>query len=286
MIRNNNLSCLPWYLSIDEQNHRRSYAYGKVYPLYTPANSLLPFQIIRDHRNNAVTQVRLYKKTGELVSTITSLMNNTGLQVVSFTDYDVIVYTSTAPMGGTDWLDGQYYCTLTDGVQTWYSEVFTIVHEMSPYLKLEWWDVENIVFDDGAIVYDNPKFRNRLYFCAELGKPDYPFEEEGEERDGYFFAEKQISEKRYKFQILAPEYMCDVLRLVRLADYVKITDKYGRVYYCDTFLASPKWQGQGDLASVDVEFDTDTVVKKLGVGFYRPVGGDFNDDYNDDYNNQ
>lgn len=286
MTPNNNLSCLPWYTSIDEQNHRKSYAYGKVYPLYTPANSLLPFQIVRATSTRTISYVRLYKVNGTLVSTITSLMNDTGLQIVHLSEYDVIVYTSIAPMGGADWDDGQYYCVMSDGLNVWYSEVFTIVHDMTPYLKVEWWDVANVDYGNGTIIYDEPKFRNRLYFCAELGKPEYPYEEEGEERDGYFFAEKQISEKRYKFQVLAPEYLCDAMRLIRLSDYVKVTDKYGRVYYCDTFLATPSWQGQGDIANVECEFDTETVVKKLGVGYYRPVGGDFNNDYNDDYNNQ
>ena len=42
---NNNYSVLPFYTDIQEQNHRKPYAYGEVYPLYAPINQILPFQI-------------------------------------------------------------------------------------------------------------------------------------------------------------------------------------------------------------------------------------------------
>ena len=179
--------------------------------------------------------------------------------------------------------DGQYYLEMTDGVQTWYSEIFTVVQQMSSYLKIEWYNDEDLVFDGGRIVFASPRFHNFLYFATEVGKPEYTFEEEGESRDGFFFPEKQLSEKRYKCTILAPEYLCDVMRLIRMCDHVRVTDKYGRIYDCDQFLITPEWQDQGDLASVEIEFETDTVVKKIGRGYTVPSGADFNNDYNNDY---
>lgn len=61
---NNNFSVLPWYTSIDEQNHRKSYAYGNIYPLFTPKNKMLPFQFMRTTRANNITSVDLFKKRG------------------------------------------------------------------------------------------------------------------------------------------------------------------------------------------------------------------------------
>ena len=285
MIQNNNISVLPFYTSIDEQNHRKSYAYGNIYPLFAPADMLLPFQIIRNTRANDVTSVVLYDKTGKQVADITTNMKETGLQIVRFQSlrYDVILYPSILPMP-LNQLDGIYYMALSDGVQTWYSEMFTVVQDVSAYLKIQWWDVENLVFDAGQIVYTEPNYKNTLYLCTELGKPEYEFEEDGEERDGYFFPEKQISVKTYKCTILAPEYLCDVMRFIRMADYIHITDKYGREYDCDTFLITPKWETQGDLASVEIEFKTNTVVKKIGRGYILGNKGDFNEDFNTDFN--
>jgi hypothetical protein len=212
-------------------------------------------------------------------------MIEAGLTIVPFIalGYDIILFPAIFPISSIVMFDGQHYLTLTDGVETWYSEVFTIVQDMSPYLKIEWYNDENLVFDGGQFVFNNPRFHNFLYFATEVGKPEYTFEEEGESRDGFFFPEKQLSEKRYKCTILAPEYLCDVMRLIRMCDHVRVTDKYGRIYDCDTFLITPDWQEQGDLASVEIEFETDTVVKKIGRGYTVPSGMDFNNDYNNDY---
>lgn len=285
MIQNNNISVLPWYTSIEQQNHRKSYAYGTIYPLFTPKRTLLPFQIMRNTSSRGITRAQLYDKNGVLFADITTALKETGLQIVPFASlgYDVIVYPSLLPFA-IDTPDGIYYASMTDGVNVWYSEMFTIVGDLSGYLKIEWYDVENFVFDAGQIVYQNPKFHNVLYLCTELGKPEYPFEEEGETRDGYFFPEKQISEKTYRCMALAPEYLCDVMRFIRMSDKVFVTDKYGRQYDCDTFLITPKWQTQGDLASVEIEFETATVAKKIGRGYIMPGRkGDFNNDFNNDF---
>lgn len=285
MTSNNNISVLPFYTNIDEQNHRKSYAYGEIYPLFSQAGMLLPFQIQRTHRNNAISQVRLYRKDGTLVDTLTQAMTEAGLQVVPFSahGYDIILFPAVFPISQVNWMDGQYYLTVRDGVQTWYSEIFTVVQNISSYLKIEWYNDDDLVFDGGRFVFNNPQFHNFLYFATEVGKPEYTFEEEGESRDGFFFPEKQLSEKRYKCTILAPEYLCDVMRLIRMCDHVMVTDKYGRIYDCDQFLITPEWQEQGDLASVEIEFETDTVVKKIGRGYTVPSGADFNGDYNNDY---
>lgn len=283
MNRNNNISPLPWYQSINEQDWRKSYAYGDVYPLYTLANTLLPFQIVRPTRANGISFVRVYRKDGTLVSTITSRMIEAGLQVKRFQSlgYDVIIFGGALPVMDNQF-DGQYYAVMSDGVQTWYSEVWTVVQDMTPYLRVEWYDLEDMAFDGGRICYEDVAYKNVLYFAAEVGKPEYTFEEEGENRDGFFFPEKQISEKTYKCTVLAPEYLCDVMRFIRMADYVTITDKYGRVYPCDTFLITPKWETQGNLASVEIEFQTDTVAKKIGRAVVMS-GADFNNDYNNDF---
>lgn len=277
----NNFSVLPFYSSVAEQNHRLPYAYGAVYPLYCDDTRILPFQIIRPTRQNTITSVILFDKDGTQVRDLTSDMT---FNIVALDDYDAIVY--TAQFGYAQELPiGQYYISVSDGAQTWYSDIFTVVSDITPYVKLEWYDEENFVMDAGTIVYNNPRFINRLYLNTEIGKPDYQFEEEGEQRDGYFFPEKQLSEKTYRCTILAPEYLCDAMRLIRMADYVRVTDKNGKVYDCDTFLITPKWQTQGDLASVEIEFETDTVAKKIGDARVRQLTGDFNLDYNNDYLN-
>ena len=263
MIQSNNLSVLPFYPSLDEQNHRRSYAYGEIYPLYTPTVQVPPFQII-DSSLSAVTQITICKPDGTLVRDLTSSMTVTKF---AKTGYDVLVYAGLSTIAAVD--EGQYYLVLTAGTKTFYSDVFMMVNDVSPYLMIEWYDDDDMLCDGFGIIYDydsSHQFKNRLYLNTQLGKPDYVFEEEGQQRDGFFFPEKQISEKTYKCTILAPEYLCDVMRFIRMSDHIRIVDGFGREYLPDTFLITPKWEVQGDLASVEIEFTTDTVAKKIGRG--------------------
>ena len=261
-MNNNNFSVLPFYRSIDEQNHKKTYAFGEIAPLYAPTNKLLPFQIIRQHTLGIPVAYLHNVETGIEERTYIPI------QTIEFPELnvDVLVYEANSTFD-IPIAEGRYYLKIYDGVRFYYSDIMTCVNLTDGYTKIEWYDDENIIFDDGIIVYENVNYKNILYLCTEIGKPTYKFEEEGEERDGYFFAQKQLSEKTYRFTILAPEYQCDVMRLIRMADHIKITDNYGREYNADTFLMTVNWQTQGDLASVECEFETNTIVKKIGKGY-------------------
>lgn len=416
MIPNNNLSVLPWYTSIEQQNARKWWVYGRVYPLFTPAGFLPPFQVLRDAiqeeeftpvgqrlredyfrkgeffyiengeinvngrsagsfeyftldnsirkiyfqhlppgepapqggttaniafvdsngnviwSNNLVghngvynggmnvpngaaglyvqyensdllvsaevfeaeselvpariTLFEIYTKSGQLVGDYTEEFLD-AIVVESLGDYDCIIYPGVLPFA-TSFENGQYYAVMEDEQNRWYSEVFTVVNDIEPYLKITWYDEQDFVMDAGTIVYrfgGGRQFANVLYLKADIAKPEYVFEEEGETRDGYFFPTKQISEKKYRFSFFASEYLLDVMRFIRMADYAYI-EKNGQRYSLDTFLITPEWEDNGDIASVAAEFETATVAKKIGQGYIKAQRGDFNDDFNNDYNNQ
>lgn len=273
MQKNNNLSVLPFYRNIEEQTHRRSYSYGDIYPLYTPSGTVLPFQIIHTNALATVSSAVLYKPNGTSVGNILSYLQYGGLTSKVFSDYGfrIHIYPSSIASASLTPDEGQYYIvvTMSDGV-AFYSDVFTVVKDVQPYLKLEWWDREDLLMNAEAIAYDlgsGSYFKNRLYLCTQLGKPEYEFKEEGEERDGLFFPEKMLSEKTYKFTFLAPEYLCDVMRFIRMSDIIDITDMYGNTYRCDQFLMTPKWETQGNVASVECEFQCNTVAKRIGRAF-------------------
>lgn len=415
IVPNNNFSVLPWYTSLQEQNARRWWAYGRVYPLFVPALKLLPFQVMRNaltrpiwgdtkgdelsytyglqgrymyiedgeaiierilpagrssltqyeipegvpkvfveylpwvsisgepcnaaffdeemnclaahdvddgsggvvstsfnvpagtkwlivqraptpyadtvavyqpvitgYETTPVSSFDIYTKDGSLVGQYITEITDSGLTVKPFSSegYDVIVFRGLLPFLQT-FPNGQYYAVMSDGTNTWYSEIFTAVNDIEPYLKIEWWDEEDFVMDAGTIVYDG-YFKNTLYLPSDLAKPEYEFEEEGENRDGYFFPIKQISQKLYHFRFLAPEYLLDVIRFIRMSDHILITYR-GRTYIPDTFLVTPEWEGNGDIANVEAEFTTYTVAKKIGLGYLRAQRGDFNNDFNQDY---
>lgn len=283
----NNFSVLPWYASVEQQNARKWWVYGNVYPLYTPARYILPFQLILSHSDShSISFIYLMDaNTNSVVDgSMKTKLQNTGLVFKQFgaLGYDVLVYPGQSA-ALTSLNNGRYYLMAQIDNHEYFSDVFTVVNDIQPYLKIEWWDLQDLVIDSGTIVYSSPSFKNVVYFPSDLGKPDYIFEEEGETRDGYFFPIKQISEKRFRFNFLAPEYLLDVMRFIRLSDFVRVSYR-GQTYNADTFLITPEWDKNGDLAVVEAEFDTNTVAKKLGVGYLR--GGDYNVDFNSDFNNQ
>lgn len=284
-MKNNNLSPLPFYDNINEQNHRKTYAYGAVYPLYCPLGNIPPFQVIIPHGSVDITSVTLINYGTSNGTDITTEMEDTGLSVVRFAayGYDVIVYPAISPQNISS-KEGRFYLMLTLSDNTFlYSDVFTLVNDTSGLLVVQWWDNEDLVMDGCRIVYSTG-YRNTLWIQSQLGKPDYEFEEEGEQRDGFFFPEKQISQKKYKCSMLASEYLCDAMRFIRLSDFVNILDQNNILYRCDTFLFTPEWQEQGDIASVEIEFTCGRVAKKIG----RYTTGDapsFNEDFNNDFDN-
>lgn len=264
MNQNNNFSVLPFYATLDEQLSRRTYAYGEVYPLFVEKGYMLPFQLLIPTNGNSITNVTLVDyNTGTVVQNLTSALTITKKE---YTGYDVFVHRYGAVTGAA-WSVGRFYLVIQTNHDSYYSEVFTAVDDISPYLKIEWWDEQDLVMKNSRIVYEITsavKYHSVVFLDTQLGMPEYDFEEEGETRDGIYFPEKMISEKTYKFAFLAPEYLLDAMRFIRMSDNIKITDRNGVSYDADTFLLTPKWQAPGMLAGVDGEFQTAAVAKKIG----------------------
>lgn len=282
MTPNNNLSVLPFYESIDEQNARRWWVYGKVYPLFCPVKYAPAFQVIVPYTGTTLPTYingNLFKADGTDTGTITSAASSDiGSSRKEFGGQKFCVFTYKPSEQLKAVGIGRYYLRLqfsVDGsTKYYYSDVFTMVDDITNFLALSWWDDSDFVMDAGAIVYSIPsgqgQFKNTVYLPSDIAKPEYPFEEEGETRDGYFYPLKQISQKKYRFNFFAPEYLLDVLRFVRMADHIQI-DYNGKTFAPDSFLLSPEWDESGDIAVVSAEFETDTVAKKIGMAYTRSV---------------
>lgn len=278
---NNNISPLPFYDNLALQNHRKDYAFGQVYPLITYKNMLLPFQVVLAS-GTSISWVRLYNfNTGKFIDISTSIKEN-GLKLVSYTGFKVLKYPGILPVVEIKH-EGLYYLAISiSGLGTIYSDVFTVCNRVDDYLLLEYSNSYNFGLKGGMVDFsDNFKFK--CYLNTQVGRPEYDFEEEATERMGYSFIESQVSKKIYKFTFLAPEYLCDALRIVRLCENKKITSKL-QTYDLTTFSMEPEWEDQGDLASVECEFETDTVIANIGGYTSELLGGDFNNDFNNDFN--
>lgn len=271
---NNNLSVLPWYTSLDKQNAKKWYAFGNVWPLVMPTNRIIPYQFVVPFTNVAIAG-------SSIISLDTKDIYNgqSSHTLVTRVDYTVVKsngFTVSLP-------EGRYYAKIifANGI-TYYSEVFTLVSNISDYVKIQYWNDDILVYNGGEINYED-EFKFEMYLCTTIGKPEYSFEEEVTKRLGYKFPELQVSNKLYKFTCIGPEYLCDAMRLIRLSDYIKIVSKDDS-YNALTFSYDAKWETQGDLASIEVEFETDTIIQKLSSfnrgqreGFYNALLVDINE---------
>lgn len=259
---NNNFNILPWYTSLEKLNSKKWYAFGQTWPLICPNDSILPFQFVVPGVITSVSTITLI--------TPDNIVTNTSVQPVIIANekagYSVIMVHPGITSLGTTLKIGQYRAQLVIGLDTFYSEMFTVVDNISDYIKLTYWNDENLYYNGGEVNYSN-NFKYTMYICSTIGKPEYEFEEELTKRAGYKFLESQTSNKIYKFNFVAPEFICDAMRLIRLSDYIKL-EYDGDSYNALSFSYEPKWETQGDLASVDVEFDTDAIIQKL-VSFNR-----------------
>lgn len=259
---NNNFNILPWYTSLEKLNSKKWYAFGQTWPLICPNDSILPFQFVVPGVITSVSTITLI--------TPDNFVTKTSVQPVIIANekagYSVIMVHPGITSLGTTLKVGQYRAQLVIGLDTFYSEMFTVVDNISDYIKLTYWNDENLYYNGGEVNYSN-NFKYTMYICSTIGKPEYEFEEELTKRAGYKFLESQTSNKIYKFNFVAPEFICDAMRLIRLSDYIKL-EYDGDSYNALSFSYEPKWETQGDLASVDVEFDTDAIIQKL-VSFNR-----------------
>lgn len=244
---------------------------------------LLPFQVVLAN-GTTINYVRLYNfNTGKYID-ITASMKENGLTIKSYTSFKLLKYPGTLPVIEIKH-EGLYYLAISiSGLGIIYSDVFTVTNKIDDYLLLEYSNSYNFELKNGVVDFsDNFKFR--CYLNTQIGKPEYDFEEEATERMGYTFIESQVSKKIYKFTFLAPEYLCDALRIVRLCENKRITSKQ-QTYEAITFNMEPEWEEQGDLAAVECEFETDTVIANIGGYTPELLGGDFNNDFNNDFNDK
>lgn len=282
------LSPLKFYDALEKQERYKSYAYGHVSPLVMKLNILDSFQFIvpdiAGEQDQIIGAYIFNAKTNKEplhINYINKLIEN-GLTHSRLHNYTIVTYPGILPLLDIRF-EGEYYLKLKTNIGVdYYSEVFCFTNNTGDCIEIEYWNPEaDFTLKNGLVTFTN-NFHFKVLLKSELGKPEYSFEEEATKRLGYNFIESQVSKKTYKFNAILPEYMCDALRLIRLCSN-KIIRCNGEEYDMLSFDMDVDWQDQGDLASVNCEFDIDNIIVNLGGFEYEKLGGDFNADFNNDF---
>lgn len=261
----NNFSPLAFRRKESKATYEKWYAFGKNYAIPASANTLTPFQFtelnIPVFAPDTIEVEVINEETGE--------PKKTGVYV-SFDvmpEHGGVLYVSPGKNSFREALpQGTYRARFSIGDEVYISTPFCVIpgiETSSKYLLIEYWNDEKIAYPGGFITTGaNNDFRYQMYVPATICKPKYEFEEELTKRAGYKFLELQTSTKVYAFTFVAPEFICDAMRLIRLSDYIRISHD-GEYYNALNFEFDVDWQEQLYLAAVDCQFETDSIIQKL-----------------------
>lgn len=262
----NNFSPLAFREKSMKATYKKWYAYGKEFALPFSTTELPPFQFtVANLPSFDPTTVEVF-----LVDEATGTRGATGvkIKVDSMDGRGSVLYVSPGSNVYAKSIEpgvyraefaipeGETYVStpicVTDGIET-----------NTNFVKLEYWNDEKLAYPNGFVTTgtDND-FKFQMYIPTTFFKPKYEFEEEITKRAGYKFLELQTCNKVFGFNFLAPEYICDALRLVRLSDYIRFTHD-GEYYNALNFEYNPDWQDNGYLAAIECQFETDTIIQKL-----------------------
>lgn len=261
----NNFSPLAFRKKESKATYEKWYAFGKNYAIPASANTLTPFQFtelnIPVFDPDTIEVEAINEETGE--------PTKTGVYV-SFDvmpEHGGVLYVSPGKNSFREALpQGTYRARFSIGDEVYISTPFCVIpgiETSSKYLLIEYWNDEKIAYPGGFITTGaNNDFRYQMYVPATICKPKYEFEEELTKRAGYKFLELQTSTKVYAFTFVAPEFICDAMRLIRLSDYIRISHD-GEYYNALNFEFDVDWQEQLYWAAVDCQFETDSIIQKL-----------------------
>ena len=261
----NNFSPLAFRKKESKATYEKWYAFGKNYAIPASANTLTPFQFtelnIPVFDPDTIEVEAVNEETGE--------STKTGVYV-SFDvmpEHGGVLYVSPGKNSFREALpQGTYRARFSIGDEVYISTPFCVIpgiETSSKYLLIEYWNDEKIAYPGGFITTGaNNDFRYQMYVPATICKPKYEFEEELTKRAGYKFLELQTSTKVYAFTFVAPEFICDAMRLIRLSDYIRISHD-GEYYNALNFEFDVDWQEQLYLAAVECQFETDSIIQKL-----------------------
>jgi hypothetical protein len=279
-MHNNNLSSIPFYRSVAEQDFKKWYAYGEHTPLKVSRTKLLPFFFFHAGATSSpsVSSVSFYNECGDSVSVSTTYTNAIKNAISSYVNNGGVTFFFSDTSSNMSLPKGFHYLRIgvsVGGTTTYYySELFQICEDatlLMECIKVKWYDSEDVQISGGGVIpfahQAHTYYYNQMFLSSDIGMLEYSFTEEGEDRDGHFFPVKQISEKVYKMKFVATESMCDCLRLACQSDVVKITDHNDKVYDVEHLELNVTWLDGGFFAEVEISFETDTVVKKIGKAY-------------------
>lgn len=231
------------------------------------------FHIKRDHRVNDIVSVTLKSTNGftfdleDWAATTKDLNDPVTLDSIVFLPH---TYTGiTHGFGGILDPAEYYYLVISDGVETWYTEIFQVSPPSSEsiyfpggcdddcgYINLQW--APGCILSE-TIHSDTAAFS--IFLPVNICQPKYEYKPEKEDDgDGGQVTTFQRLEKRWEFFVYAPEYIADALTSVQMMSTVGIDFQNGDSIICRDVEVEVDWQTPC-FAKITFRFTGDFLVK-------------------------
>ena len=271
------LSPLKFYDNVAKQYHRKSYSYKSISPIITKLHNIPAFQFVLLSNTETINSVYvMYKNDIKASEDIKQILYENGLIITEVNNFRIVVYCGKNDIL-TDLKEGLYYLIINTSENTYYSEIFCFTNTLDNYLKIEYSNKSgNFFIKNGLVLFPQDfKFTLLLRYQYEVL---FSFDEQTTELLGYKQIETQVSKKYYAFRTVAPEYLCDAMRIIRLCD-TKLIAFEKQNYDLISFEMEADWQTQGDLAVVTCRFESDQVITSKNVRSLAEYNKDFSVDF-------
>lgn len=259
------------------QNHRLNQCNGdlttfRIVLPYDGTKIAFPSFVVRRPAGGAsITTWNLGKVGGSISPTISGISSTIEALDTDGT-WEAVIFPSQSFTRAVNTTDA-YYIRFTDGVNSWYSEVFYFVDSPTISAVLPYSTMPNPCLNEEYIqlVWSNPgcviseQFPMGAAFMlnlpANLASPTYNYKKETEEdgQGGQGTTFQRIT-KRWTFFVLAPEFIADALTAMQMFSDVGINFQYGDTLVCEDIEVNVDPQ-TACLSNVKVSFSSTFLAK-------------------------
>lgn len=220
---------LPIYDNIEKQIRYNGYCNEPLFINQIPSDKLPEFAYLREINPTFNFTLSVRDLEGNEVANFTEGELGPLLTITTYDDGTELVALNSlfdSFGSGEELENGKYYLVLTDGVDTYYSEVF----EYSGFLSDDIDCMNKFMFVTTCQVGDRypSGFTQHFYTDIQIGLPEYPYTSQNHETtDGTEVVDWRKVDKMRKFFLYGPEYVCDFFSLVPMFDQVTYEDPTG-----------------------------------------------------------
>lgn len=249
------------------------YKFVVVANIEAPGLRIPPFQLKRDKTGASISAFTL-RSTDGLVTVSLSTAHFSLVDLDNPATKESVIFGGNVLSPAMETVPPKdYYLTVSDGANTWYSEVFIFEDESSidptfpaKCSTMQWARLEysSACIVSETINSDGPSFLFLLPVSISLPEYKYSVEDSDDGQGGKQTLFRRL-DKRWQFFITAPEHVADALTAVQMMTTVIMSFENGDFVTCRDIEVSVDWQTTC-LAKITFSFTADLLTRTSCCG--------------------